>query len=236
MFDAFEIPHHLAARGGEYSNISFQALVYPATGADLRRLLEPNFRDSVLPLNDWIQCIRDVVRGLSALHNMGIVHGGKPPNYLALTPNTPNTNGRVADIHPGNICLPLPSEDDMDEILAKPPEEDRIIRKDGQPTDLRLPDRVVQPVTIGFDRGPATILDFGYAFLEGDAESYTIEAFGDSAFAPPELLGKSASTTLPFKVDSWSLGRLVCVIHPYRVVEDYGLPAGIDLLYPLQRG
>lgn len=115
------------------------------------------------------------------------------------------------DIHPGNVALPLPPEADLEASITQPPRQDEIMRKDGEPTSPLLPRYVAEPISIGFSRGPAVLLDLGYAFLAQPGMSYRIRAFGDTVFGPPELYGTSEETTLPFKVDSWSLGRLVCV-------------------------
>ncbi len=118
--------------------------MYPATGTDLRRpYLDGGswYRDDVMfarpTLAARVQCIREIVRGLSALHRLGVVHG---------------------DMHAGNVGLPLPSRPILERVLARPLLEHPIVRGDGQPTSPRLPTRVAEPVNIGYSVGPVTIL------------------------------------------------------------------------------
>lgn len=218
IVDSFELPHHMAAESAHHRNIRFQALVYPATGTDIQRLMRGGWNHDTLTVADKIRCIQDVVRGLSALHRLGVVHG---------------------DLHAGNVALPLPPEAHLEALPTRLPEEEVIERKDGMPTSPLLPSRVAEPVDIGFSRGPVTILDLGYSFLEHDAESYLIDSFGGPFYAPPELQGYGKRTNLPLKVDSWSLGRLVRATapsSPLRAQKPQVLclitpPSCLDLLY-----
>ncbi|KAK3899674.1 kinase-like domain-containing protein [Staphylotrichum tortipilum] len=189
----FRIPHHLSKIEATYKHVAYDAIVYPVTGTDLRRLsthawafLE-NPNKVPLPPGRRKETIRDLTLGLAALHEIGIAHG---------------------DIHPGNVTLAPPSAHEIERYLAtRPPAVDEVRRKDGAPTDPTLPCRVTEHVDIGFGHGHASIIDLGYAFHTIDGRSYSRDYFPQGTPLPPELLGNSdATTNLPFKVDSWQLG------------------------------
>lgn len=74
----FQISHHLD-KVPCYAGIKFDAIVYPTTGTDLRRLSTPGEHiegDIPLSLARRKRCIQDLVRGLVDLHDIGVVHGG----------------------------------------------------------------------------------------------------------------------------------------------------------------
>lgn len=214
---SFKIPHHLAQADPRYEGVVFDAVFYPVTGTDLRRISEPlaypKSRDK-LPLSSRRRkrCIRDVALGLAALHDIGVVHGGK----LSCSESEPARWSlglrRHQDIHPGNVALPPPSRHDIEHYLAtKQPLVHEIRRKDGTPTHPTLPCRVTEPVDIGFgDDGHTTILDLGFAFRPTDGASYDRANFPRGTLLPPELLhSPDAAISHPFKVDSWHLGLCV---------------------------
>jgi hypothetical protein len=78
---SFKIPHHLAQTGPRYAGLEFDAVFYPLAGTDLRRICTPceylENPDIPLPPHRRMQCIRELVLGLSALHKIGVVHGGE---------------------------------------------------------------------------------------------------------------------------------------------------------------
>lgn len=119
--------------------------------------------------------------------------------------SVPETN--FIDIHPGNVALPPPPHAELQRLLAKEPLEDRIRRKDGQPTSSLLPYQVIEPEDFGFGEGPCKVLDFGYAF-KPMGMSYISEHFSQAMPPPPEL-SHGMGTTYPFKADSWNMGQLV---------------------------
>lgn len=114
----------------------------------------------------------------------------------------------------------------------KPPVVSEIRRKDGQPMDPILPQRVTEPVDIGFGEGITKILDFGYAFIPQDGISYTKDSFACGTPASPELVLDGASTKFPFQVDSWCLGLAVCSKVSKAVITLISL----DLLYSYRWG
>ncbi|RXG44173.1 hypothetical protein VDGE_30482 [Verticillium dahliae] len=65
------------------------------------------------------------------------------------------------DIHPGNVVLPPPLDSDIERLLEQEPLEHRICRKDGAPTSRLLPERVTEPVDIGYGVGQVQIIDLG---------------------------------------------------------------------------
>lgn len=74
----FQIPHHLNNIPC-YAGIKFDAIVYPTTGTDLRRLSTPGEHiegDAPLSPAQRKRCVQHLVRGLADFHNMGMVHGG----------------------------------------------------------------------------------------------------------------------------------------------------------------
>lgn len=74
----FQIPHHLD-KVPCFAGINFDAIVYPTTGTDLRRLSTPGEHirgDMPLSPAQRKRCIQHLVRGLAEFHDMGIVHGG----------------------------------------------------------------------------------------------------------------------------------------------------------------
>ena len=76
--DHFKIPHHLAKEDTRYRGIEFDAIVYPATGTDLRRISTPCEKPDVsLSLRRRKEVICHIVLGTAAMHNIGILHGGK---------------------------------------------------------------------------------------------------------------------------------------------------------------
>ncbi|KAK4158348.1 kinase-like domain protein [Chaetomidium leptoderma] len=194
--DHFRIPHHINSADPRYHGVEFNAIVYPTTGTDLRRLSTPgeHIEGPDLPLTPARRkrCVRDLVRGLVELHDMGIVHG---------------------DIHPGNIALPPPPGDEIEDHLAREsPLVHEVRRKDGQPTHPALPTHVTEPVDIGFGEGSAKILDLGYSFRPADGGQYSRSHFPSGTMLPPELLDQDATTSFPFKVDSWHLGLCIFFI------------------------
>ncbi|EGY21112.1 uncharacterized protein VDAG_02636 [Verticillium dahliae VdLs.17] len=186
--DSFTIPHHLSKGGRNTPSILFDAIVYPTTGVDLRRVSTPcEHPQSPAPLSidRRMQCVRHLIRGIADLHRARIVHG---------------------DIHPGNVVLPPPLDSDIERLLEQEPLEHRICRKDGAPTSRLLPERVTEPVDIGYGVGQVQIIDLGYAFQPSEGAAFTRRDFPRGTPLPPELIGKNASTVLPFLVDSWQLG------------------------------
>jgi serine/threonine protein kinase len=133
---------------------------------------------------------RQVIRAVSDLHQIGVVH---------------------ADIHAGNVGLPPPSDESLTTLLANPPREDNVVRKDGQPTPPTLPQRVTEPEYIGY--GPedsCTLFDFGYSFRPSSpGVLYDNSVFPRGTPLPPEILRDGDKTAHPFKVDSWQLGIFV---------------------------
>ncbi|KAK3899884.1 hypothetical protein C8A05DRAFT_36491 [Staphylotrichum tortipilum] len=104
-YDSFDIPHQLAFKEPECRDAKFQVLVYPAMGPDPRRLYLNDgvwYRDDVkfgrLTFAERVQCIREIVRRLSALHHLGIVYG---------------------DVHAGNVGLPLPAPPTLEKVLPR---------------------------------------------------------------------------------------------------------------------
>ena len=217
IHDHFQIPHHLD-KVPCYNGIKFDAIVYPTTGTDLRRLSTPGEHiegDVPLSLARRKRCIQDLVRGLVDLHDLGIVHGGNRAVY-ALRRHSRLTLP-LTDIHPGNLTLPPPSSAEIEDYLIRiPPRVDEVRRKDGSPTKPTLPTCVTEPIDLGFGEGVARIIDLGFAFRPNQGGQYGQDCFPTGTPLPPELLDKGATTVLPFKVDSWHLGLCVRFGEPAR--------------------
>ncbi|KND92875.1 putative myosin light chain kinase [Tolypocladium ophioglossoides CBS 100239] len=189
MKDHFTMPHHLAQIDSKYQGINFDAIVYETTGADMRRespYEEPYF-DTPMSLDRRQRCIQQVVQAVAELHRIGVVHG---------------------DLHPGNVALPPPTREHIDQFLTKPPLEHKVIRKDEEPTPAHLPQLVTEPENIGYGDGDIKLFDFGYAFQAIDGVAYDKSVFAPGTPAAPELL-TDKKITQPFKAESWYLGQLI---------------------------
>ncbi|POR33527.1 Protein kinase-like domain protein [Tolypocladium paradoxum] len=175
-----------------FKNITFDAIVYPTTGSSLSRIFSKfeynESPDLPLSIERRESCIRQVVCGMSELHNIGVVHG---------------------DLHPGNVALAQPSKEHIEQFLARSPLEHDIRRKNGFPPPPHLPQRVSEPEDIGFGPGDIKIIDFGHSFMPVDGEFYNSNDFPSGTLRPPELLGRDKRTNQPFKADSWYLGQLI---------------------------
>ncbi|KID97266.1 kinase domain-containing protein, partial [Metarhizium majus ARSEF 297] len=191
--DSFAIQHHMAKRHPKYRDVSFDVIAYLPTGTDLQMIHTPSVRrNSPLPLSlkRQVQCIKEVVRGVADLHSLGIVH---------------------ADIHPGNVALPPPSDEDIKALLNEPPVEHQVERIDGAPTPNCLPKSVIKPQDLGFGEGSCRIMDFGYSFQYIEGAIYKADNFSKGAVKAIEF-ETSETTAQPFKVDSWYIGQLIYYI------------------------
>ncbi|KAG8412818.1 hypothetical protein J3458_013254 [Metarhizium acridum] len=190
--DHFTIPHHLAETHPKYRDVKFDAIVYETLGADLRRESSGGevSRCKSPSLELRVRCIQQAVQAVAELHRMGVVHG---------------------DLHAGNLALPPPANEQIDQFLAEPPLEHDIIRKDGAPTPAHLPQRVTEPENIGHGHGDIKLFDFGYAFRHMDGAAYSKHVFARGTTPAPELLG-GRTTTDPFKAESWYLGQMIYFI------------------------
>ena len=77
--DSFTIPHHLAESEPKYRDVRFDVIAYPPAGTDLQRIQTDSVRrNSRLPLSIKmrVKCVREIVRGVTELHSLGIVHAG----------------------------------------------------------------------------------------------------------------------------------------------------------------
>lgn len=202
--DHFSIRHHLAAIDATYKDVQFDAIVYQTTGTDLRRESATGESPSPPGLGQRVRCIRQVVAGVAELHRLGVVHGGRPRDGLP-RPRRANRS----DLQPGNVALAPPTREDMERLLEREPLEYPVVRKDGTPTPRNLPRYVTEPESIGFGDGGIQLLDFEYSFRPEPGAAYGKDAFAIGTPLPPELIGPGATTTEPFKVDSWHLGQLV---------------------------
>ncbi|KAG5994352.1 hypothetical protein E4U43_003257, partial [Claviceps pusilla] len=189
--DSFTIPHHLAKVKAEYRDLSFDAVVYPSTGSDLHRVQTSYVHEnSILPLSIEmrVQCVRDIIRGVAELHDLGIVH---------------------ADIHPGNVVLPAPMNEEIEVLLKDPVMEHKVERLDGSSTPDILPKSIIKPEDLGFGIGTCKIMDFGFSFPYNERLSAPLRAERFSRGATSAIEFETTKTTVrPFKVDSWYMGQL----------------------------
>ncbi|OAR01064.1 hypothetical protein LLEC1_02634 [Akanthomyces lecanii] len=87
--DHFTIPHHLSQTSPRrFGNIRFQAIVYPLRGICMGRIHDPgeyhdDNPDIPLTLERRLRYIGQVIRGVSDLHSIGVVHAGR---FLANPP------------------------------------------------------------------------------------------------------------------------------------------------------
>jgi serine/threonine protein kinase len=104
IHDHFRIPHHITTGDPRYHGVEFDAIVYPTTGTDLRRLSTPgeHLEGPDLPLTPARrkQYIRDLVHGLVELHDLGIVHGGRQSVSGLLRRKEADTNPALYTRHP----------------------------------------------------------------------------------------------------------------------------------------
>lgn len=193
----FSIPHHLSQSSPRrFGNITFQAIVYPLMGTCMGRIHDAgeyhdDNPDIPLTLDRRLRYISQIIRGVSDLHSIGVVH---------------------ADLHPGNITLEPPNKHHMARLLAKPPLEHDVRLSDGSLPPPWMPQRVSEPEDTGFSPSGIKIIDFGYSFIPRKGACYTSYQFPKGGLPPPELLSGKKQTTLPFKADSWYLGHLIYFI------------------------
>ncbi|KAM3435020.1 hypothetical protein NHJ13734_005771 [Beauveria thailandica] len=144
--------------------------------------------DIPLTLERRLRYISQIIRGVSDLHSIGVVH---------------------ADLHPGNITLDPPSKDHLEKLFAKPPLEHDVRLKDGSLPPPWMPRRVSEPEDIGFSPSGIKIIDFGFSFIPEKDCAYFSWHFPKGGLPAPELLTGIGQTALQFKVDSWCLGSLI---------------------------
>ncbi|OAA34154.1 kinase domain-containing protein [Metarhizium rileyi] len=191
--DSFALKHHLAQDDPRYRDVSFSVIAYPPTGTDFQMIQTSLARiNSPLPLDveRRVQCIKEIVQGVTELHKLNIVH---------------------ADIHPGNVALPAPPHKDIEALLKEQPVKQSVERKDGTPTTDCLPKFVFKPEDLGFGNGTCRIMDFGFSFQHKKGATYKADSFSQGAVKAIEFL-TSETTAHPFKVDSWYMGQLIYYI------------------------
>lgn len=79
--------------------------------------------------------------------------------------------------HPGNVALPAAPDSDIERLLQRKPLEHHIRRKDEKPIVSNLPERVTEPVDIGFSQGHVQVIDLGHAFRPAEGAAYTKDDF-----------------------------------------------------------
>ncbi|KAG5930339.1 hypothetical protein E4U42_001854 [Claviceps africana] len=179
--DSFTISHHLAKSDRKYKDVTFDAITYPPTGSDLQRIQTFSVRDdSKLPLSIEmrVKCVKDIIRGVAELHNLGIVH---------------------ADIHPGNVALPAPPIEEIQMLLKEPLIEHQVERDDGAPTPECLPKFVIKPDDLGFGNGACKVMDFGFSFHYKEGAVFQAKQFSYGAARAIEF-ETSQTTSQPFKI------------------------------------
>jgi serine/threonine-protein kinase SRPK3 len=190
-------------------NGTHDCLVLEILGPSAGDVLDKYFCNGRLPARLAKRIAKQTLVGLCALHDRGIVHGGKSctmqfPCFLGL---------RFVDLYIRNVAFTVPSLQDLTEaeLVRKlgTPETGPIRRKDGSSLDYGMPQYLVRPRSFPPDLKSSTnaikIIDYGQSFLRHD----TPDEFNTPLpVRAPEIIFKDA---VDYRMDLWSMG---CMVSP----------------------